>query len=375
MRTALIRGGLLAGVFATAAVLGTPVYEAVVHPGIPLQRGDSITVTCPVKTTRDVSNAGRTVKVICPGAPASPTPQPTLTPTVAPSLTPRPTQTLPPVPTVPPFGTRPSSPPIVRSGGSSVLIENVSIDGGTRDSVSGRGITISDVHGSIVIRDVDLADLVGGIYILNSSGTLTIEGVRARNIGDGTIGSGGSNHIQFNNSTFSGVIRDNQFLGGRTEDMISIFQSGGAGPGQELIVERNRLQGLVADTSTTRAWTSGSGTGIIIGDGAGSPKNGWTIVRNNTLLTPGQVGIQHIDGTGITTETNIVYGEKRPLNNNPITSWEGSPRGVIRDNRYCWTNNDGSQPAPWMHQNPSGMVLTNNVRDCSIDPATLRISF
>ena len=239
--------------------------------------------------------------------------------------------------------------------------------------MSGIGITIKNVNGTITIKDVDLSDLVGGIYIYGSTGTLTIQNVRSRNIGDGTIGAGHSNHVQLAESSFTGVISGNQFLGGRTEDMLSTWHSGGRGSGHELVIENNRFQGLVADTPTTRAWTSGSGTGVIISDGSGSSKNGWVIVRNNTLVTPGPVGIQHIDGPGLQTYANVVYGERRPSNNNPITSWEGTPRGVVRDNRYCWTNNDGSQPSPWFH---AGSLLTraNNVKDCGIDPDILRIT-
>lgn len=65
------------------------------------------------------------------------------------------------------------------------------------------------------VRDVDLANLEGGIYIYNSTGTLTIENVRSRNIGTGNIGSGRSNHIQFAESSFSGGIRNSKFLSGR----------------------------------------------------------------------------------------------------------------------------------------------------------------
>jgi hypothetical protein len=291
-------------------------------------------------------------------------------PAPVPAPTPAPVPT--PVPTTPAFLSRPASSPIVKDGGSSVLIENVTVRGAGVSNPSGIGITVRNVTGTVTIRNVDLADLVGGIYLYNCSGTLLVEGVRSRNVGDGTIGAGHSNHIQLAECSFSGAIRNDRFLGGRTEDMLSIWHSGGKGVGQELVVEGNKLQGLVTDTATARAWTRGSGTGIIISDGAGSSRNGWVIVRNNTLLTPGQVGIQHIDGPGIQTYGNVIYGQKRPGNNNPMTSWEGNPRGVVRDNRYFWTNDDGSQPTPWFSGYGS-MVLTNNVKDSTIDPKALEV--
>jgi hypothetical protein len=132
-----------------------------------------------------------------------------------------------PVPTTTPFLSRPISSPIVKDGGSSVTIENVTIRGGTLNAPFGIGITVRNVAGTVTIRNVDLADLIGGIYLYNCSGTLIVENVRGRNIGDGTIGAGHSNHIQLAECSFTGAIRNNRFLGGRTEDMLSIWHSGG----------------------------------------------------------------------------------------------------------------------------------------------------
>lgn len=336
--------------------------------------GERITVPAGVEVTIVGGVATATPD---PTATPSPTASPTATPTVAPTPTPVPTPT--PTPTPPPsggnpaFGTRPPSLPLLFENRANVTVSNVTIDGGTRDAPKGIGITIRNVTGTITIRDVDLSDLVGGIYIYGSSGTLIIENVRSRNIGDGTIGAGHSNHIQLAESSFVGAIRGNQFLGGRTEDMLSTWHSGGRGSGQELVIEGNRFQGLVADTATTRAWTSSSGTGVILSDGGGNAKNGWIVVRANTFLTPGQVGIQIIDGPGLQVYGNTIYGERRPKNNNPMTTWEGQPKVSIHDNRWCWTNDTGSQATPWFY---GGGTVTGNVgaKDCAIDPATLRLT-
>jgi uncharacterized protein YkwD len=301
-------------------------------------------------------------------------PSPSAIPSVAPSVTAQPTAAPTPTPVgAPAFLSRPLSAPIVRDGGTSVTISNVTIRGSSVTAPSGIGITIRNVTGNITIRDVDLANLVGGIYIVNSSGTLTIDDVRSRNIGDGTIGAGHSNHIQLAESSFSGGIRNSKFLGGRTEDMVSLWHSGGRGLGQELVIEHDAFQGLVSDTSTARAWTSGSGTGTIIGDGAGSSRNGYTIVRFNTYLTPGQVGIQHIDGPGIQTYSNTIFGERRTGSNNPMTSWEGNPRGTVHDNRYRWFRADGSEPAPWFSGYGS-LTTSNNVRDTTLVPSSLAVN-
>jgi hypothetical protein len=258
------------------------------------------------------------------------------------------------------------------SGGSSVLIENVTILGGSLSSPSGIAITIQNVTGNITIRNVDFRDKIGGIYLLNCSGTLSITNIRGENIGDSSIGSGHSNYIQFNGCVFTGSVSGCQFRAGRTEDMISIFQSGGTGIGSELVIENNHLQGLVSDDAGARAWNSSSGTGIIVGDGGGG-NAGNTIVRNNTLLTPGQVGLQHIDGSNIQTYGNIIYGQQRTQNNNPITTFSGNPSGSIHNNTYYWTNNDGSHPTPY---NGAGtMTFYSNTQDPSLNPTDYEINF
>lgn len=273
----------------------------------------------------------------------------------------------------PAFLSRPSSGILTYNGVSSVLIQNLAIRPGSVTNPVNIAISISNVTGSITIRDVDIADAQGGIFIFNCTGTVLMERLRMRNIGTKTmanndIGSGKSNHIQFSESSMSGSIRNSKFLGGRTEDMLSTWHSGGRGVGQELVFEDNQIQGLVTDTATARAWDSTNGTGIILSDGAGSPKNGYVIVRRNTFLTPGQVGIQHIDGSGLQSYENIIYGQQRVQNNNPMTTWEGTPFGTSHDNTYYWTNMDGSHPDPWNHPTGFGLVFSNNTADPGLDP-------
>jgi hypothetical protein len=324
-------------------------------------------------TYKDLTSSGRALFDAAVKWTATPS-----TATIAPTPTPSPKPTATPAPTAstgsqPAFLSYPSRSKVVHEGGSSFVLENVSIRGGTVSNPTGIGIVIRDVHGTITLRNIDLVDLEGGIYIYGSSGTLRIENVRSRNIGTGDIGSGQSNHIQIAESSFQGHIRGSQFLGGRTEDMVSTWHAGGLGVGKELVIEDNRFQGMVSDTTTVRAWDSGSGTGLILGDGAGSAKNGHIIVRRNTFLTPGQVGIQLIDGPGLQVYDNVIYGQKRHQNNNPMTSWEGDPRGVVRDNRYHWINADGSTPSPWFSAYGS-LTVTGNVRDTTISADSLRIS-
>lgn len=265
----------------------------------------------------------------------------------------------------PAFLSRPASDALVINGGTDVEITNKSFQGGVI-AITLRNVTRAWVH------HCDWADVVGGVYTDHCT-DVRVEDCRGRNVGDGTIGAGHSNHIQFA-ETSGGAIRRNRFLGGRTEDMVSTWRSGGWGLGAELLIEDNHLQGLVSDANGVKAWTSSSGTGIIISDGAGSSRNGWVIVRRNTLLTPGQVGIQHIDGPGIQTYDNVIYGERHPKSNNPMTSWEGTPVASVHDNRYYWLSPSGSLVSPWFGGGVNPQVTaTNNVQDASIDPASLRV--
>lgn len=286
----------------------------------------------------------------------------------------------PPDPVPPPVEPSPSSAFLSRSvrsnvvvdGGTDVELSQFSLMGGSLNNPSGIGITLKNVSGAF-IHHIDAKDLVGFIYLYNCT-NVVIEDCRGRNIGDGSIGSGHSNYVQFAASR-GGAIRRCKFLGGRSEDMISTWHSGGYGVGNELIIEDNQLQGLVADTATARAWTSGSGTGVIVSDGAGSATNGYIIVRHNTLLTPGQVGIQHIDGPGLQTYGNIIYGQQRTGSNNPATSWEGSPVGVFHDNRYYWQSPNGTLVSPWFRGGVAPNIDSyNNTQDASLDPANLIVT-
>jgi hypothetical protein len=265
------------------------------------------------------------------------------------------------------------------SNQSNVLIQDLALQGpGTSDGVPGPiAITLSNVNGAL-IRYVDFADWAGGIYAVNCR-NIVIEDCRGRNIGDNTIGSGHSNYVQFNN-TFGGAVRRCKFKGGWTEDMISIYRSGGISTNEPMVIESNQLEGMNANVGspTIKAWTRSSGTGIIICDG-GQP-NGPVVVRNNTLLRPGQVGIQTISGPSHRVYGNIVYADARgPLYspNVGFASWEGPATTDCRitDNRVYWRNNSGSESPYWWHPDyPIAVYSPNNWSDHTIDPNDLVVN-
>lgn len=263
----------------------------------------------------------------------------------------------------PAFMARPLHEPFNVSGGTDVVIEDFSFRGGTVEKPSGQAIRLYRVKRAL-IRNCDFENLIGAINIVECE-DVVVEDCRGRNIGiTGLIGNGRGNYVQFNTS-IGGAVRRCRFLGGQTEDMISTWRSGGRSPDDPLVVEDNHLEGVIADTPLVRAWTSSSGTGVIVGDGAGHPNNGNMVVRRNILVNVGQIGVQHIDGDNLITEENIIIADRYSRNNQPWASWgDGTPRGVVRNNRYHFIGPDGSQRSGWFQH--STMRAENNVRDTSL---------
>jgi hypothetical protein len=107
----------------------------------------------------------------------------------------------------------------VISGGTDIEISRLSFTGG------GVALVVENVVRPY-LHDLDFDGCVGAIFLLGCT-DIRIEDIRARNIGDGTIGSGHSNVIQLN-STIGGAIRRVRGRDGHTEDMISVFKSGGS---------------------------------------------------------------------------------------------------------------------------------------------------
>lgn len=268
------------------------------------------------------------------------------------------------------FMSRPPLPASLRqvSNASDVVIDGGSIQGGTVNEPAGMGIRLFRVKRA-VIRNIDFQNLIGGFELVECE-DVVVEYCRGRNIGNGQIGSGRSNYVQYNTSV-GGAVRYCKFLGGRTEDMISTWRTGGRSASNPFLIEDNQLEGLIADSPQARAWTSRSGTGAIASDGSGSSNNGNITIRRNSFLNVGQVAVQHIDGPNLITEDNIIIGERYSLNNQPWASWEGSPTGFVRNNRYNYVGPDGAPRAGWFHK--PGMVAQNNIRDTSLNPADYRV--
>jgi parallel beta-helix repeat protein len=217
---------------------------------------------------------------------------------------------------------------------------------------------------NVTITGNDFSNVVGGIFILDST-NVTVTWNRYENIGDGTFGSGHSNFVQFAKS-FGGYIAHNKGIGGNTEDIISIYQSGGSSASSPLIIEYNAFQGT--------NWLSESGSGSMMGDSCGAHM----VIRFNTYLSPGMAGIGIACGTDIHITDNIIYGEMRPLSNVGIYIWnqytgECSGNEIAR-NQVRWYRYDGVENPYWNAGNcgPVAGESTNNWH-ADLDPAQLEV--
>lgn len=226
---------------------------------------------------------------------------------------------------------------------------------------------------NVYLHDLDFADNGGDIYLVDVTGQVRIENVRARNTGDGTIGSGHGNVIQlsrtFDNGT--GGIRHVKALGGDTEDMISIYKSGGTDATHPLVIADVHLESPLPPNSL--AWSSGSGTCINLADGGGHD----IILRNSTFLNCGQVGIQMNQPVRVLASQNIVYGAARSGSNVGLSRF-GSCSTTCAGNKYArnrvwWVKANGSASPTYICCSDTAMV-GNVTQDTTIDPNALHVT-
>jgi hypothetical protein len=317
-------------------------------------------------TTTDVTTTTRPAPTQVTTTTAAPTTTTTLAPIVDPTPPPLPDPSSPGA-----FLSYPHQPgPTTINGGTNVVVSNKTWQGFSNKTA----LVISGAH-NVYLHDLDFADNGGDIFLVNCTGQIRIEDIRARNTGDGTIGSGHGNVVQLNNTWDDGTggIRGVNAYGGDTEDMISIFRSGGVDAAHPLVIENNHLE---SPLSGPLAWSSGSGTGINLADAGGHD----IIARNNTLLNVGQVGLQINEGTRVHIVNNIVYGAARPASNTGITQWASSPCGCsgneIAYNRIWWVKSNGT-PSSYWNSGTAGVIAgtaTNVLQDLTINPASLHVA-
>lgn len=219
-------------------------------------------------------------------------------------------------PGLPPFGTRPVQAAQWILGGHDFQISGKTITG----LANGRSIALEGFV-NVSIRDCDIP-AGGGIYLLSCTGTLEISGCRGREIG--------RNLVQLDKCTMSGPgVHDNRVLGGQTEDIVSVYQSGGPDAAQPLTVRDNQFEGT--------DWISGSGSGIM------TETYGHVLIVGNSLLNPGQVGIG-VHGPNVHIRDNVLYsdGKHGPIVRVGVDCADGASAGCeVSGNKADWRNSGG----------------------------------
>lgn len=257
--------------------------------------------------------------------------------------------------------------------GNDLTIANRSYVGFT----AGACLTVHDAH-NVYLHDLDFDTCGGGIFLLNVTGTIRIEFIRGRNIGNGSIGSGQGNLIQFNNAWQSapeipgGYARVTHIkeYGGDTEDVISVFKSGGIDAAHPLVIGDVHVE---SPLTGPLAWSSSSGTCANLADAGGHDIR----LQNSTFLNCGQVGIQMNQPTRVSAVNNVLYGAQRAGNNVGLSQFGtcSCSGDVMNNNRVWWKNaSGGANPRYIQHTSYfSTLYPSPQPMDATIDPNSLHV--
>jgi hypothetical protein len=125
------------------------------------------------------------------------------------------------------------------------------------------------------------------------------------------------------------------------EDVINIYKSSGT-PDDPIQVVGNKIRG---------GGPSGSGGGIMTGDGGGA----YIVARDNILVDPGQYGIAIAGGHHIQILDNKVFGKRQPFTNVGIYVWNQSKAPsddhTVKGNQVRWFNHAGIENPCWDAKN------------------------
>jgi Right handed beta helix region len=224
-----------------------------------------------------------------------------------------------------------------------------------RDSVigpcAGKAVTIRRSEG-IRIEDSDLTDSAAGVYALDS---------QAVAITGNIFTNAGRNPVQFDKVDGPGNIVSNNEIHNEagssdTEDSINIYQSSGTET-SPLLVEGNLV---------FNGGSSGSGSGILVGDNGGAN----LVVRGNVLINPGQAGIGVAGGRSIRVVDNTVFSESFPWSNVGIYVWDQYRTRCgeieVSGNVVQWLNRDGAAN-PWHDAGNCGEIVGWEMNQVSSD--------
>ena len=232
------------------------------------------------------------------------------------------------------------------------------------------GADVEAIHlencNNVTIRNNDFANVAQAITVANST-NVKIEWNRYSNIvgPHARVGKNRANFVQLVNVS-RGYISHNKGKGGDTEDIVSLYRSGGTSA-SPFIVEYNHFQGT--------NWTSSSGSGIALGDDT----SGYSIARYNILLNPGQVGIFIAGGTNHKIIGNTIYGEKRTSSNVGLyvgTSTRPRARVTRSGTTWCPGRTPPDPPTPRGTAGTAGPSPAgrSNTWNANLDPASLQVT-
>lgn len=303
-----------------------------------------------------------------PQATPSPTPVASATPSPTPSAAPSATPTSPtssPTGSVPAFGTRPTSAAISLRNCSNVVIEDKTFKDLGADVIA---IRLENCD-NVTVRNVDFVNVSEGVYALNST-NIRVESTRYKNITGPyeRVGKNRANLVQFNNVR-GGSVSFNKGKCGDTEDIVSVYAS------HDIVVEGNHFEGVATSTPGCLAWRSGSGSGIALGDAAGSGN----VARNNVLVNVGQVGMFIAGGLNHQMVGNIVIGQAIPRSNVGAYVWNQSSSPcsghTVSSNRVRWLRADGVVNGFWNANNCGSItgLPTNNWNDTTLNIENYRV--
>lgn len=245
---------------------------------------------------------------------------------------------------------RPSSGPVYVSGDDDLVIENLHITNPDGDCVriagSGdvtiRNSTIGPCGGNaIYITDSDNVTVTGNYITESARGVLAHRSDTIKVNGNVFVYTG-RNFVQFDKvngpgSSISGNRGANQLGGSNAEDLISLFDSNGTSASPI----------RVADNHLKDGGPSGSGSGIMLGDGGGSHQ----IAEGNLLVNPGQVGIGVAGGDDMAVIGNQIYSSAQSWSNVGMFAWAfgGSGCGYVEisGNQVDWTAAGGYRNSFW----------------------------
>ena len=107
----------------------------------------------------------------------------------------------------------------------------------------------------------------------------------------------------------------------------------------------------------------------MLGDGGGSH----IVIRDNTFLSPGQVGIGVSGGTDIHVLDNVIYGAQRASSNVGLYVWNqtsGTCSGIeVAGNRVRWYTAAGAENPYWDGSNCGAVAgVSTNDWHAALDP-------